>query len=128
MGISFFADRVFTIPTELEATARIVIIISGVNIGIALVTGVYGGILAARHRFDLLNLINVILVIARTAAIVIALQAHQGLVALAVIQLLSSVGQLMLTWILSRQVYREAVTSIQQAFSIENVRILFTFG
>jgi O-antigen/teichoic acid export membrane protein len=128
VGISIFADRVFTIPPELEGTARIVIIIGGANIAVALITGVYGGILAARHRFDLLNLINVGVVIARSAAVVAALQLNRGLIALALIQLLSSVGQLLLTRMLSHQIYREAVTSVRNAFCRKNLRTLFSFG
>lgn len=127
-GISPFAERIFLIPPELEETAQAIIVISGANIGVALIAGVYGGILSARHRFDLLNMIDVILVIVRSTAVVVALEADQGIISLAVIQLLSSIIQLMLTQILSRKVYREAVTSIRRAFCPENIKKLFSFG
>ena len=127
-GISPFAEQMFSIPPDLEETAQVIILVSGANIGVSIITGVYGGILAARHRFDLLNIINVILVGVRSTAVVFALKAGQGITTLATIQLLSSIVQLMLTHILSRKVYREAVTSIPQAFSTENIKKLLSFG
>lgn len=126
--ISSFAEQIFSIPPELKEVAKTVIVISGANIGIAIITGVYGGILAGRHRFDLLNLINVIIVIVRSTAVVIVLKTGYGLVMLAIIQLLSSVAQLILTQVLSRKAYREALTNSRRAFSTENIKKLLSFG
>jgi len=136
VAISPFVERIFSIPPGSEQTARIAIVIMATNIAVALVTGVYGGILTARHRFDLSNAVNVIGVIVRSAAIVIALEtsqtmaanADQGIIILAVIQLFSSIVQLILARILSRKAYREAQTSIRRAFSPENLKRIFSFG
>jgi len=136
LAISPFVERIFSIPPGSEQTARVAIVIMAANIAVALVTGVYGGILTARHRFDLSNAVNVIGVIVRSAAIVIALEtsqtmaanADQGIIILAVIQLFSSIVQLILARILSRKAYREAQTSIRRAFSPENLKRIFSFG
>jgi O-antigen/teichoic acid export membrane protein len=136
LAVSPFVERIFSIPSGAEQTARIAIVIMAANIAVALVTGVYGGILTARHRFDLSNAVNVIGVIVRSAAIVIALETsrtmaantNQGIIILAVIQLFSSVVQLMLARILSRKAYREARSSIYRAFSSENLKRIFSFG
>ncbi len=137
VGISLFVDQLFSIPEDLKEAAQITIVISGINIGIALITGVYGGILAGRHRFDLLSLINVMGVIFRSAAVIIALEVDdgiltqkpgQGVILVTLAQLLSSVIQLMLTQLLSRNTYREALTSTQRAFSAENMKKLLSFG
>src|SRR6266850_782262 len=136
LAISPFVERIFSIPPGSEQTARVAIVIMAANIAVALVTGVYGGILTARHRFDLSNAVNVIGVIVRSAAIVIALEtsqtmaanADQGIIILAVIQLCSSIVQLILARILSRKAYREAQTSIRRAFSPENLKRIFSFG
>ncbi len=135
-GISFFVERIFSIPPGSEDVARVAIMIMATNIAVALVTGVYGGILTARHRFDLSNLIGVVGVTVRGSAIVIALetgttithQADQGIIVLAVIQLMSSVIQLMLARILSRRAYRQAETSIRRAFSPDSLKKIFSFG
>ncbi len=138
-GVSFFVERIFSIPPGSENAAKIAIIIMGTSIAVALVTGVYGGILTARHRFDLFNAVSVIGIIVRSSAIVIVLetgtsishhadQVDQAIVILAVIQLLGSAIQLILTWILSRKAYPEAKTSIRRAFSPETLKKILSFG
>ena len=135
-GVSLFVEQLFSIPPGSENAVKIAIMIMATNMAVALVTGVYGGILTARHRFDLSNAVNVIGVIVRSSAIVIALetgttisqQADQSIIVLALIQLISSAVQLILAWILSRKAYPEAKTSIRRAFSPENLRKIFSFG
>jgi len=136
LAVSPFVERIFSIPPGAEQTARVAIVIMAANIAVALVTGVYGGILTARHRFDLSNAVNVIGVIVRSAAIVIALETsrtmsantNQGIIILAVIQLFSSIVQLILARALSRNAYHEAQTSMRRAFSPENLKKIFSFG
>jgi len=136
VAISPFVDRIFSIPPGSEQTARTAVVIMATNIAVALVTGVYGGILTARHRFDLSNAVNVVGVTVRSAAIVIALETSQtiagntdrGIIILAVIQLFSSIVQLMLARILSRRAYREAETSVRRAISLENLKKILSFG
>src|SRR5712691_6918254 len=74
LAMSPFVERIFSIPPGSEQTARIAIVIMATNIAVALVTGVYGGILTARHRFDLSNAVNIVGVIIRSSAIVIVLE------------------------------------------------------
>ena len=135
-GVSLFVERIFSIPAGSESAVKIAIMIMATNMAVALVSGVYGGILTARHRFDLSNAANVIGITVRSSAIIIVLetgasisrQGDQGLVALAVIQLLSSIVQLILTWILSTKAYPEAKTRASRAFSPENLKKIFSFG
>lgn len=135
-GVSLFIERIFSIPPGSENAAKIAVVIMGTNVAVALVTGVYGGVLTARHRFDLFNAVSVIGTIVRSSAIVIALetdagishQTDQAIIVLAVIQLLASALQLMLLWVLSRKAYPEAKTSIRRAFSLENLKTILSFG
>ncbi len=135
-GVSLFVERIFSIPPGSESAVKIAIMIMATNMAIALVTGVYGGILTARHRFDLFNAVSVIGVVVRSSAIVFALEtdatishhADQAIIVLAVIQLFASAIQLTLSWILSRRAYPEAKTSIRRAFSPEPLRKILSFG
>jgi len=134
-GISLFVGRIFSIPPGSEEVARVAIMIMAANVAVALITGVYGGVLTARHRFDLSNAVNIVGVIVRSSAIVIALETvttmtHQAdqIIILAVIQLCGSVVQLILARILSRKAYPEAETRIRRAFSPESMRKIFSFG
>jgi len=135
-GVSLFVERIFSIPPGSENAAKIAVVIMGTNIAVALVSGVYGGILTARHRFDLFNAVSVIGTVVRSSAVVIALETDaeishhtdQAIILLAVIQLLASAIQLILLWILSRKTYPEAKTSIRGAFSLENLKTILSFG
>jgi O-antigen/teichoic acid export membrane protein len=134
--VSLFVERIFSIPPGSENAVKVAIMVMATNMAVSLLTGVYGGILTARHRFDLSNAVSVIGVIVRSSAIVLVLETgfainrdgDQGLIVLAVIQLLGSGIQLILAWILSRKAYPEARTSIPRAFSPENLRKIFSFG
>lgn len=56
----FLAGNVFTIPAEYLADSRYMLVLAGVSIPIALITGSYLGLLEATHRFDLVNVFRVI--------------------------------------------------------------------
>jgi O-antigen/teichoic acid export membrane protein len=135
-GVSLFIERIFSIPPGSESAAKIAVVIMGTNVAVALVSGVYGGILTARHRFDLFNAVSVVGTIVRSSAIVIALETDaeishhtdQAIILLAVIQLLASALQLVLLWVLSRKAYPEAETSIRRAFSLEHLKTILSFG
>ena len=51
--LSVFAVDHFNIPAAYRVAARLVLILSGLNVGISLLSGVYAGVIAARQRFDL---------------------------------------------------------------------------
>src|SRR5258706_6711575 len=61
LAISPFVERIFSIPPGSEQTARVAIVIMAANIAVALVTGVYGGILTAPRPLALSNTVKVIL-------------------------------------------------------------------
>jgi O-antigen/teichoic acid export membrane protein len=134
--VGLFVEQIFSIPPGSEHAARIAVTIMGANVAVALVTGVYGGVVVARHRFDLFNAVNVLATVVRSSAIVIALETDaeisshtdQAIIVLAVIQLLASAVQLVLLWILSRKAYPEAKTSMRRAFSIGNLKEVLSFG
>ena len=49
------AVPVFHIPQNYQFAARMVLILAGLNIAVSLISGVFGGVLTALHRFDLSN-------------------------------------------------------------------------
>jgi O-antigen/teichoic acid export membrane protein len=78
---------VFHISRDYQLAAHVVVILAGVNIAVSLVSGVFGGVLTALHRFDLSNLIAVANSLLSALVIVLALSAGKGLIALASINL-----------------------------------------
>jgi O-antigen/teichoic acid export membrane protein len=75
------------IPAEYQHAARIVLMISGFTVATSLLSGVFGGIIVALHRFDLTNLVEMVGAVLRSSTIVFILLHGGGLISLAVIQL-----------------------------------------
>lgn len=96
----------FAIDAEYQASARLALLIAGLNISIALPAGTFGGLLIAMERFDVLTGISVASALIRAALVVAALKSGQGLVALALIQLLVSLAEYAAMLVCSRALYR----------------------
>jgi O-antigen/teichoic acid export membrane protein len=91
IGVAVPALRYFKIPTAFQFAARVVIVLTGINIAVSLVGGVFGGITAALQRMELKNAIEILITLFRTIAIIFALYHGKGLISMAIIQLSFSV-------------------------------------
>ena len=100
-------DDLFRIPPDLLDEARIVVLLGGGAVASSLVGGVFGGIVVGLHRFDIDGAVEIAITLLRAAAVVVALQAGYGLVALGVIQLAVSVLRGGLAFVLARHLYPE---------------------
>lgn len=78
------APRLFRIPVELQPAAKWAIVVTGAGLAVTLTCGVFGGVLAALHRFDLLSLIAILQTLIRAAGVVWLLRSGYGIIALAV--------------------------------------------
>ena len=54
-----FVLPMFHVSRDYQSAARVVVILGGVNIAVSLIFGVFGGVVAALHRFDLSNRIEI---------------------------------------------------------------------
>jgi O-antigen/teichoic acid export membrane protein len=107
VALGALTGRIFHIPPELQSAARYAILTSGLSLGIGLLIGVYGGVLAALHRFDLLSGLNVLQTAASALGIVFLLRAGHGVVAMALWQLVCVVGFGTMQVVAVRRVYPE---------------------
>ena len=107
IGFALVLDRVFEIPTELVGEARIAVIVASITIALALLTGVFGGIVNAMQRFDLSSGAEMGIEALRIISVIVALRADQGLVALALIQLGCGIVRFIVSYALSRRLYPE---------------------
>lgn len=105
VGLALTLDRLFKIPPALLTEARIGVVLSAITIALALMNGVFGGIVTAMQRFDLLSGAELFIEILRISAIVLVLRADQGIVALASIQLACGLLRLLVSVVLSRKLY-----------------------
>ena len=105
--VALLLDDLFRIPPDLLHEARIVVLLSGGAVASSLVGGVFAGIIVGLHRFDVDSAVEIAITLLRAAAVVVALQAGYGLVALGVIQFTVSVLRGGLAFILARHLYPE---------------------
>jgi len=82
------AISVFRIPTEMQAATRWAIRATGTSFAITLTAGVFGGVLAALHRFDLISGVTIGQTVLRTAGVYWLLKSGYGIVGLAVWELI----------------------------------------
>jgi O-antigen/teichoic acid export membrane protein len=87
VGIAAPALKYVKIPPAFQFAARVVIVLTGVSIAVSLVSGVFGGIVAALQRQELANAIEILSALCRTIAIISVLHHGNGLISLAIIQL-----------------------------------------
>ena len=87
IGIAVPALRYVKIPTAFQSAARVVIVLTAVNIAVSMASGVFGGIVVALQRQDLSNIIEIVSTLFRTIAIVAVLDHGKGLISLAIVQL-----------------------------------------
>lgn len=103
--IAVLVDRIFHVPADSVGVARAVVVLGGLTIATSLVSGVFGGTVAAMQRFDLASITDIVVAALRTAAIVIALSAGAGLLGLALIHLGATLTQAAIQYVLTRRLY-----------------------
>src|SRR5580698_4247038 len=73
----------FKIPPDLRRASQITVFMAALGIAVTLISGVFGAVLAAIHRFDVLSSIGVAQTLARAVGVILILRNGGGLVALA---------------------------------------------
>jgi O-antigen/teichoic acid export membrane protein len=122
-----FAVPHFGIPLSYSKTAQTVVVIAGANVAVSLLSGVFGGVLVGLQRFALYNSIALGVTGLRAVAILITLKGGRGLISLALIQLGSSLAELLLGFTFARKLYPE-VQLATSYFSRPHVSLIFSFG
>ena len=125
--LALFVLHRFGVPQQDLTTARIVLVLIGLNVAVSLVSGVYAGVVSAFQRFDLLNLAEVVTGIVRTGATILALLAGYGVLGMAALQLASSVWRGLWLAAMGRRLYpalRVDVAHIERG----RVRLIFAFS
>lgn len=105
--LAYFSPLLFNIPAPLVDDTRLVLIVGGTTMAVTLVGAVFGGVIAGLERFDISNGAEILVTAIRTVAVVLALLAGHGLVALAFIHLASSLLSALISWVVARRLYPE---------------------
>jgi len=123
----FFADIFPKFPAELSAQAKWIIVLLGLNIWVGFFTGTFMQLLQANDRFDLQNLVAVVVLVLRTAGTVAAILAGYGLVTLALVQVGSGVLGCVLLYFTTVWKGHPVRLGLRH-FKWEMLRELFVFG
>jgi O-antigen/teichoic acid export membrane protein len=99
------ATKVFRLPVDLWTATRWAIIITGLNLSLTLVVGVFGGVLTGLQRFGLVNMLAIAQTFLGAAGTIWILTRGHGIVFLAVMQLAVSALLGILTIVLCFHVY-----------------------
>jgi len=75
--------HLFKIPPNLQRAAQITVLMCALGVASTLVSGVFGAVLAATHRFDVLSSISGLQTLARAGGVILILRSGHGLVSLA---------------------------------------------
>ncbi|HZY71718.1 MAG TPA: oligosaccharide flippase family protein [Edaphobacter sp.] len=75
--------HLFHIPGDLRHAAQITVLMCALGVAFTLVSGVFGAVLAATNRFDILSAISALQTVARAGGVVLILLSGRGLVSLA---------------------------------------------
>jgi O-antigen/teichoic acid export membrane protein len=126
-ALALLAPFLFNLPESLVNGARIIIVIGGINVAVALIGGVFGGIVAGLQRFDVGSGIEIVTTAARAGLVILALKSGYGLIALALIQLFSSIWVGGASWVATRRLYPQVRVRFQGVLR-PYMRRLLSFG
>ncbi len=81
--LSLAFPHLFKIPQDLQHAGQITVLLCALGVGITLVSGVFGAVLAAINRFDILSSVTMVQTSARAVGVLLILRSGRGLVTLA---------------------------------------------
>jgi O-antigen/teichoic acid export membrane protein len=96
--LAFIIPMALHIPRELHRDTTIALMISGCTLAVQMLGGVFGAILAAEHRFDLISWTTIAQTLLRAGSVVTVLRAGKGIVAVALCELGAVVIASLLLW------------------------------
>jgi O-antigen/teichoic acid export membrane protein len=118
--------QVFNIPVEYRKSTVIVTTLAGASTGVALVSGVFGGVIVGVQRFDLICVLDVGTALLRATFVLGVIVAGGGLVELASIQLVSLIaGGILTTWV-SLRIYPQL--RMRPEWSWPHLRLIYSYG
>lgn len=127
IAIAIAFPYIFKIEPETLGTARIVVLIAGVSLGVSLLSSVSGGILTGMQRFDISNQIGIATLVIRTIVIVAMITMGYGIVALALTHLSMQLGNWIVINLVARRLRPDIKANLRDA-NRESAKQLYGYG
>jgi O-antigen/teichoic acid export membrane protein len=83
IALAVFFPYIFKIPLGLQHAAQITVLMCALGVGVTLISGVFGAVLAAINRFDVLSSVTAMQTLTRATGVILILHRGGGLVDLA---------------------------------------------
>jgi O-antigen/teichoic acid export membrane protein len=83
IALALLFPHLFKIPSDLQRPGQITVLLCALGVAITLISGVFGAVLAATHRFDVLSSISAVQTLARAGGVILILVRGHGLITLA---------------------------------------------
>ena len=90
--------HVFKVPNGLERPAQITVLMCAIAVAVTLVSGVFGAVLSAIHRFDILSSVTVSQTTVKAIGVIMILKSGHGLISLAYWELAVTLLAGLATW------------------------------
>ena len=81
--LAFATPHIFNVPHDLARAAQFTVMLAALGVGVTLASGVFGAVLTALNRFDLLSSITAGQVVVRATGVLLLLHSGRGLISLA---------------------------------------------
>jgi O-antigen/teichoic acid export membrane protein len=127
LGMAMLALKYIRIPLPLRFATSVVIVITGINIAVSLVSGVFGGIVTALQRLEANNVIEIVTTLCRTSVIILILNHGKGLISLAIVQLVFAVLTGAANVVLALRVYPQFRINFSECDK-EHFKLIMSFG
>lgn len=75
--------HIFKLPPSMQRAGQITVLLCALGVAITLASGVFGAVLSAINRFDILSSITMVQTLARAVGVILILRSGRGLIALA---------------------------------------------
>jgi O-antigen/teichoic acid export membrane protein len=97
--------HLFKVPAGLERPAQITVLMCAFAVAVTLVSGVFGAVLGAIHRFDVLSWVTVAQTALKAVGVIVILRSGRGLIALASWEFTVTLLAGLITWIAAMKIY-----------------------
>ncbi len=97
--------HLFKVPNGLGRPAQITVLMCALAVAVTLASGVFGAVLSAIHRFDILSGVSVAQMALKTAGVILILHSGRGLIALAYWEFTVTLLAGLATWGAARKVF-----------------------
>lgn len=127
LAASVWFDNLFHVSAAEVSIGKILVIITGVNLALSLPLGVFGGLLSGLQRYDLVNQASIIVLLVRTAAIIVAVSSGYRLITLGLIHVTSQVVNAFLLIAFARRQF-PLLNLRPRGLDRETVRTLYSYS